>query len=174
MSGVVSLFTASLTTIQTVVSNARTLSRLAHDRFRHSRIALCDAPCIWYAANAVKLHCYTHVDSVSETPEELHAEIMQVMPAGPRFERPRHRRGGIVLPSQEIEVSTRRKYTTDINTNPKSSSSSQPITSLSNIYYGTLYAYTPEVLPSAHRGTGNGIAIACNRIMGIMSALVGL
>lgn len=35
-----------------------------------------------------------------------------------------------------------------------------------NIYYGTLYAYTPEVLPSAHRGTGNGIAIGFNRIMG--------
>lgn len=28
-----------------------------------------------------------------------------------------------------------------------------------NIYYGTLYAYTPEVLPSAHRATGNGIAV---------------
>lgn len=41
-----------------------------------------------------------------------------------------------------------------------------------NIYYGTLYAYTPEVLPSAHRGTGNGIAVACNRIMGIISAVV--
>jgi MFS family permease len=41
-----------------------------------------------------------------------------------------------------------------------------------NIYYGTLYAYTPEVLPSAHRGTGNGIAIGCNRVMGIMSAIV--
>lgn len=41
-----------------------------------------------------------------------------------------------------------------------------------NIYYGTLYAYTPEVLPSAHRGTGNGIAIGCNRIMGIISAVV--
>ena len=41
-----------------------------------------------------------------------------------------------------------------------------------NIYYGTLYAYTPEVLPSAHRGTGNGIAIGWNRIMGIMSAVV--
>jgi MFS family permease len=41
-----------------------------------------------------------------------------------------------------------------------------------NIYYGTLYAYTPEVLPSAHRTTGNGIAVACNRIMGIMSAIV--
>ncbi|KAH6957719.1 major facilitator superfamily domain-containing protein [Ilyonectria sp. MPI-CAGE-AT-0026] len=41
-----------------------------------------------------------------------------------------------------------------------------------NIYYGTLYAYTPEVLPSAHRGTGNSIAVACNRIMGIISAVV--
>ncbi|KAL4862502.1 hypothetical protein BDV12DRAFT_178751 [Aspergillus spectabilis] len=42
-----------------------------------------------------------------------------------------------------------------------------------NIYYGTLYAYTPEVLPSAHRGTGNGIAIGLNRVMGIVSAVVG-
>lgn len=41
-----------------------------------------------------------------------------------------------------------------------------------NIYYGTLYAYTPEVLPSAHRATGNGIAVACNRVMGIMSAVI--
>jgi MFS family permease len=41
-----------------------------------------------------------------------------------------------------------------------------------NIYYGTLYAYTPEVLPSAHRGTGNGIAIGWNRIMGILSAVI--
>jgi sugar phosphate permease len=41
-----------------------------------------------------------------------------------------------------------------------------------NIYYGTLYAYTPEVLPSAHRATGNGVAVACNRVMGIVSAVV--
>lgn len=41
-----------------------------------------------------------------------------------------------------------------------------------NIYYGTLFAYTPEVLPSAHRATGNGIAVACNRVMGILSAVV--
>ncbi|KAK8204599.1 Filamentous Growth Regulator [Zalaria obscura] len=41
-----------------------------------------------------------------------------------------------------------------------------------NIYYGTLYAYTPEVLPSAHRGTGNGIAIGLNRVMGILSAVI--
>lgn len=41
-----------------------------------------------------------------------------------------------------------------------------------NIYYGTLYAYSPEVLPSAHRATGNGTAIALNRVMGIMSAVI--
>ena len=41
-----------------------------------------------------------------------------------------------------------------------------------NVYYGTLYAYTPEVLPSAHRTTGNGIAVACNRIMGLLSAVI--
>lgn len=43
-----------------------------------------------------------------------------------------------------------------------------------NIYYGTLYAYTPEVLPSEHRGTGNAIAVSCNRIMGIVAAIVGM
>ena len=42
-----------------------------------------------------------------------------------------------------------------------------------NIYYGTLYAYTPEVLPSAHRGTGNALTAACNRVMSIVAALVG-
>ena len=42
-----------------------------------------------------------------------------------------------------------------------------------NFFYGTLYAYTVEVMPSAHRGTGNGIAVAFNRLMGIMSAVVG-
>ena len=42
-----------------------------------------------------------------------------------------------------------------------------------NIYYATLYAYTVEVMPSAHRGTGNGIAVAFNRLMGTASALIG-
>ncbi|KAH8674120.1 major facilitator superfamily domain-containing protein [Xylariales sp. PMI_506] len=41
-----------------------------------------------------------------------------------------------------------------------------------NVYYGTLYAYTPEALPSAHRATGYGIALALNRAMGILSAVV--
>lgn len=43
---------------------------------------------------------------------------------------------------------------------------------LINIYYATLYAYTAEVLPSAHRATGSGIAVSYNRIMGIVSAFV--
>lgn len=42
-----------------------------------------------------------------------------------------------------------------------------------NIYYGTLYAYTPEVLPTAHRSTGNGIAVGFNRIMGLVSTIIG-
>lgn len=42
-----------------------------------------------------------------------------------------------------------------------------------NIYYGVLYAYTPEVLPSAHRATGNGIAIASSRFMSILTAIIG-
>ncbi|KAH6622628.1 major facilitator superfamily domain-containing protein [Chaetomium tenue] len=41
-----------------------------------------------------------------------------------------------------------------------------------NIYYGVLFAYTPEVLPSAHRATGNGVAVAGNRIMGALSAVI--
>ncbi|KAF5662566.1 synaptic vesicle transporter SV2 [Fusarium circinatum] len=38
--------------------------------------------------------------------------------------------------------------------------------------YSVVYAYTPEVLPSAHRATGNGIAVAGNRIMGLVSSFV--
>jgi MFS family permease len=42
-----------------------------------------------------------------------------------------------------------------------------------NMYYGTLYAYTPEVLPASHRGTGNAITVASNRVMGIVAGFVG-
>lgn len=41
-----------------------------------------------------------------------------------------------------------------------------------NIYLGTLFAYTPEVLPSAHRATGNGISVSFNRAMGAISPVV--
>ncbi|CAG9984029.1 unnamed protein product [Clonostachys byssicola] len=43
-----------------------------------------------------------------------------------------------------------------------------------NIYYGTLYAYSAEVFPSAHRTTGNGTAVSLNRIMGLLSAVISV
>lgn len=46
------------------------------------------------------------------------------------------------------------------------------ISVVSNIFYGTLYAYTPEILPSAHRATGSGLAVAANRIMGVIAIIV--
>ncbi|WPH01544.1 Hypothetical protein R9X50_00439100 [Acrodontium crateriforme] len=61
---------------------------------------------------------------------------------------------------------------TQVRTNAQNLGFTCAISFSLNIYYGTLYAYTPEVLPSAHRGTGNGISIGLNRLMGIMSAVV--
>ncbi len=34
--------------------------------------------------------------------------------------------------------------------------------------------YTPEIFPSAHRGTVNAITVACNRMVGIVAAFVGI
>ncbi len=61
---------------------------------------------------------------------------------------------------------------TAVRTEPQNIGFSCAIGFCLNIYYGTLYAYTPEVLPSAHRATGNGVAVACNRVMGILSAVI--
>lgn len=47
------------------------------------------------------------------------------------------------------------------------------ITAAGNIYYGTLYAYTPEILPTAHRATGYGLCVIMNRIGGIIAILIG-
>ncbi|CAN6667752.1 hypothetical protein TRVA0_039S01354 [Trichomonascus vanleenenianus] len=41
-----------------------------------------------------------------------------------------------------------------------------------NMYYGTLYAYTPEVMPSNHRSTGNGLAVSCGRIMSAIAPVI--
>lgn len=38
--------------------------------------------------------------------------------------------------------------------------------------YGVLYAYTPEVFPSPHRGTGSGLASAANRLGGIIASII--
>jgi MFS family permease len=41
------------------------------------------------------------------------------------------------------------------------------------IYFSVLYAYTPEVLPSAARATGNALCIAVTRVAGCMVAIIG-
>ncbi|ODV89122.1 hypothetical protein CANCADRAFT_32475 [Tortispora caseinolytica NRRL Y-17796] len=41
-----------------------------------------------------------------------------------------------------------------------------------NIYYGTLFAYTPEVMPAQHRATGNGLSVAFNRAMGAIAPVI--
>jgi hypothetical protein len=38
--------------------------------------------------------------------------------------------------------------------------------------WGALYCYTPEVIPSLHRGTGAGLAAAFNRICGLMAPII--
>ena len=40
------------------------------------------------------------------------------------------------------------------------------------IMWGSLYTYTPEVLPSIHRGTGTGLASAFNRICGLQAPII--
>lgn len=42
-----------------------------------------------------------------------------------------------------------------------------------NIYYAVLYAYTPEILPTAHRATGYALCLVVNRLGGISGVLVG-
>ena len=55
---------------------------------------------------------------------------------------------------------------TQIQTPAQNVGVSAAITAASNIYYGTIYAYTPEILPSAHRATGYGICVVLNRVGG--------
>ncbi|RFU26529.1 hypothetical protein B7463_g9799, partial [Scytalidium lignicola] len=62
---------------------------------------------------------------------------------------------------------------TGVRTAPQNLGFSCAISITINMYYGPLYAYTVEVMPSAHRGTGNGIAVSFNRLMGIVSSLIG-
>jgi hypothetical protein len=38
--------------------------------------------------------------------------------------------------------------------------------------YGVLYAYTPEVFPAPHRGTGDALCSAFNRITGILAPVI--
>ena len=38
--------------------------------------------------------------------------------------------------------------------------------------YGVLYAYTPEVFPAPHRGTGDALCSAFNRITGLLAPVI--
>ncbi|KAL1850391.1 hypothetical protein VTK73DRAFT_9694 [Phialemonium thermophilum] len=62
---------------------------------------------------------------------------------------------------------------TQIKTPDQNVGVSAAITAASNIYYGTIYAYTPEILPSAHRATGYGLCVVLNRVGGIAGVLIG-
>ncbi|OAL43411.1 sugar transporter [Pyrenochaeta sp. DS3sAY3a] len=41
-----------------------------------------------------------------------------------------------------------------------------------NAFYGILYSYTPEVLPTAHRGSGCGLTLALGRIASLSSPFI--
>lgn len=45
---------------------------------------------------------------------------------------------------------------------------------VSNIMYGVLYGYTPEIFPTRVRGTGVGLAASANRVLGIFSPIIGM
>ncbi|KAL4865951.1 hypothetical protein BDV12DRAFT_187767 [Aspergillus spectabilis] len=62
---------------------------------------------------------------------------------------------------------------TQIRTPAQNVGVSAAITAASNMYYGTIYAYTPEILPSAHRATGYALCLVVNRVGGTAGVLVG-
>ncbi|KAK5047155.1 hypothetical protein LTR84_007098 [Exophiala bonariae] len=62
---------------------------------------------------------------------------------------------------------------TQIKTPAQNVGVSCAISAASNIYYGTIYAYTPEILPAAHRATGYAICVVLNRVGGITGVLIG-
>lgn len=61
---------------------------------------------------------------------------------------------------------------TQIKTRPQNVALSSISYATIYIYYAALYAYTPEVMPSAARGTGNALAIACTRVGAVIVPLI--
>jgi len=45
---------------------------------------------------------------------------------------------------------------------------------MSNVMYSVLYAYTPEIVPTKDRGTGNALTATANRIFGIMAPIIAI
>ncbi|KAJ7045983.1 hypothetical protein C8F04DRAFT_1173905 [Mycena alexandri] len=44
----------------------------------------------------------------------------------------------------------------------------------SNIMYGVVYGFSPELFPTKDRGTGNALVATANRILGIMAPIIAL
>lgn len=44
----------------------------------------------------------------------------------------------------------------------------------SNVMYAVLYAFTPELFPTQHRGTGNALTATSNRIFGIFAPIIAI
>ena len=44
----------------------------------------------------------------------------------------------------------------------------------SNIMYGTLYAYTPEIFPTKIRGTSVGLAASASRVLGVFAPIIAI
>ncbi|KAI5123860.1 hypothetical protein M0805_005677 [Coniferiporia weirii] len=53
-----------------------------------------------------------------------------------------------------------------------SCASSLTHTTFRNAMYGVLYAYTPEVFPAPHRGTGDALSSSFNRVTGILAPVI--
>lgn len=62
---------------------------------------------------------------------------------------------------------------TQIETPAQNLALSCSITAASSVYYGTIYAYTPEIPPTAHRATAYGLCVVMNRVGGIVGVVVG-
>lgn len=62
---------------------------------------------------------------------------------------------------------------TQISTPAQNVGISSAIGASNMIYYATIYAYTPEILPSTHRGTGYGVCVVMNRVGGVVGVVAG-
>lgn len=61
---------------------------------------------------------------------------------------------------------------TAVRTHPENVGLSSAVYISIFIYYSCLYAYTPEIMPSSARATGNALCVACTRVMGAIVPVI--
>ncbi|KAH8592347.1 putative sugar transporter [Bisporella sp. PMI_857] len=81
------------------------------------------------------------------------------------------RRGGMAI--MAIVTAAFAGAFTSVNNEAQNIAFSCMINFWQNGYYAILYAYTPEVMPTAHRGTGCGLAMACGRLASLAAPFIG-